>query len=251
MKFGIGQKLGVDLPSELKGSLPDVQTYDRMYKGENRWKFSNIYSLSIGEGELLVSPLKLVNLAATIANRGWYVTPHYVKGFGRIGQGIPHSYLEKHQTDIDYKFYLPVIEGMRMAVAAGTVNKMADIQGIDLCGKTGTAQNSKFNHKYDHSIFIGFAPMNNPKIAIAVFVEYGGWGGSAAAPVAALIAERFLKRKTEAIKLDEHVKKQRLMPPLSMLPGYKGPKPGLSPRKPDTIRKAVKLKPMLAIGSSQ
>ena len=251
VKFGIGQKLGVDLPSELKGSLPDVQTYDRMYKGENRWKFSNIYSLSIGEGELLVSPLKLVNLAATIANRGWYVTPHYVKGFGRIGQGIPHSYLEKHQTDIDYKFYLPVIEGMRMAVAAGTVNKMADIQGIDLCGKTGTAQNSKFNHKYDHSIFIGFAPMNNPKIAIAVFVEYGGWGGSAAAPVAALIAERFLKRKTEAIKLDEHVKKQRLMPPLSMLPGYKGPKSGPSPRKSDTIRKVVKLKPMLAIGSQQ
>ena len=251
VKFGIGQKLGVDLPSELKGSLPDVQTYDKMYKGENRWKFSNIYSLSIGEGELLVSPLKLVNLAATIANRGWYVTPHYVKGFGRIGQGIPHSYLEKHQTDIDYKFYLPVIEGMRMAVAAGTVNKMADIQGIDLCGKTGTAQNSKFNHKYDHSIFIGFAPMNNPKIAIAVFVEYGGWGGSAAAPVAALIAERFLKRKTEAIKLDEHVKKQRLMPPLSMLPGYKGPKSGPSPRKSDTIRKVVKLKPMLAIGSRQ
>lgn len=253
LKFGMGQKLGVDLPSELKGNLPDVETYDRIYRGENRWKFSNIYSLSIGEGELLVSPLKLVNLAATIANRGWYITPHYLKGFGRVGQGVPQQYLEKHQTDIDYKYYLPVIEGMRMAVAAGTVNKMADISGIDLCGKTGTAQNSKFNHKYDHSIFIGFAPMNNPKIAIAVFVEYGGWGGSAAAPVAALIAERFLKRKTEAIKLDEHVKKQRLMPPVSMLPGYKGPKilPVKPPRKVDSmrrdsVRKAAKLKPMMA-----
>ncbi|TAE26457.1 MAG: peptidoglycan glycosyltransferase [Cytophagales bacterium] len=254
VKFGIGQKLGVDLPSELKGNLPDVNTYDRVYGGENRWKFSNIYSLSIGEGELLISPLKLVNLAATIANRGWYITPHYVKGFGRIGQGIPQEYFQKHQTDIDYKHYLPVIEGMRMAVMAGTVTKMADIQGIDLCGKTGTSQNNKFGHKFDHSIFIGFAPMNNPKIAIAVFVEYGGWGGTAAGPVAALIAERYLKRKTEATKLDANVKKQNLMPPVSMLPGYKGPK--VLPAKPqprkadsirkDTTRKFEKLKPLMA-----
>ncbi|KAB7727054.1 peptidoglycan glycosyltransferase [Rudanella paleaurantiibacter] len=255
-KFGIGQKLGVDLPTELKGSLPDVETYDKLYRGKNTWKFSNIYSLSIGEGELLVNPLKLVNLAATIANRGWYITPHYVKGIGRVGEGIPQEYLKRHETDIAYQHYLPVIEGMRMAVAAGTVNKMADIPGIDLCGKTGTAQNNKFGHKYDHSIFIGFAPMNNPKIAIAVFVEYGGWGGSAAAPVAALIAERYLKRKTEATKLDEHVKKQYLLPPVSMLPGYKGPKKAPQIRKPepvqkDTGRKVEKLKPMMASNSGE
>ncbi|WP_019988270.1 penicillin-binding transpeptidase domain-containing protein [Rudanella lutea] len=255
-KFGIGQKLGVDLPTELKGSLPDVETYDKLYRGKNTWKFSNIYSLSIGEGELLVNPLKLVNLAATIANRGWYITPHYVKGVGRVGEGVPQEYLKRHETDIAYQHYLPVIEGMRMAVAAGTVNKMADIPGIDLCGKTGTAQNNKFGHKYDHSIFIGFAPMNNPKIAIAVFVEYGGWGGSAAAPVAALIAERYLKRKTEATKLDEHVKKQYLLPPVSMLPGYKGPKQAPQIRKPDSMRKDTgrkveKLKPMMASNSGE
>lgn len=255
-KFGIGQKLGVDLPTELKGSLPDVETYDKLYRGKNTWKFSNIYSLSIGEGELLVNPLKLVNLAATIANRGWYITPHYVKGIGRVGEGVPQEYLKRHETDIAYQHYLPVIEGMRMAVAAGTVNKMADIPGIDLCGKTGTAQNNKFGHKYDHSIFIGFAPMNNPKIAIAVFVEYGGWGGSAAAPVAALIAERYLKRKTEATKLDEHVKKQYLLPPVSMLPGYKGPKQAPQIRKPDSMRKDTgrkveKLKPMMASNSGE
>ncbi len=241
-KFGIGQKLGVDLPSERIGNLPSVDTYDKAYRGELRWKFSNIYSLSIGEGELLASPLKLANLAATIANRGWYIDPHYVKGIGKLGEGIPDNFKEKHYTDIDQPYFQPVIEGMRLAVSAGTVKREANIPGIDLCGKTGTAQNAKFGHAHDHSIFIGFAPMNNPKIAIAVFVENAGWGGEAAASVAALVAERYIKGKTEAQgqKLREWLMKQNYMPPLFMLPGASKPAPpARRPQAPvkDTIRK--------------
>ena len=131
-----------------------------------------------------------------MANRGWYYPPHYVRGIGKIGEGIPDTYKIKHHTAIDRPYFDPVIEGMRMAVMAGTVKKEADLPGIELCGKTGTSQNAKFGHKHDHSIFIGFAPMNNPKIAIAVFVENAGWGGVAAASTAALVAERYLTRTT-------------------------------------------------------
>lgn len=235
-KFGIGARLGVDLPSELKGNLPTPEYYDKAYRGALRWKFSNVYSLSIGEGELLISPLKLVNLAATIANRGWYITPHYIKGLGKVGVGVPEEYKVRHETGIDYKYYLPVIDGMRGAVANGTVTPLANIAGIDLCGKTGTSQNAKYGHKFDHSIFIGFAPMNNPKIAVAVFVENAGWGGKAAASVAALVAERYLKRKTEAKKLDEMVKASNYLPPASSL---LSPKKS-APAKKDTTQKEPK-----------
>lgn len=235
-KFGIGARLGVDLPSELKGNLPTPEYYDKAYRGALRWKFSNVYSLSIGEGELLISPLKLVNLAATIANRGWYITPHYIKGLGKVGVGVPEEYKVRHETGIDYKYYLPVIDGMRGAVANGTVTPLANIAGIDLCGKTGTSQNAKYGHKFDHSIFIGFAPMNNPKIAVAVFVENAGWGGKAAASVAALVAERYLKRKTEAKKLDEMVKASNYLPPASSL---LAPKKS-APAKKDTTQKEPK-----------
>ncbi|AUD01508.1 penicillin-binding transpeptidase domain-containing protein [Spirosoma pollinicola] len=240
-KFGIGDRLGIDLPSETKGNLPTPEYYDKAYRGSLRWKFSNVYSLSIGEGELLISPLKLVNLAATIANRGWFITPHYIKGFGKAGVGLPAEYRERHETGIDYKYYLPVIDGMRGAVAHGTVTPLANIAGIDLCGKTGTSQNNKFGHKFDHSIFIGFAPMNNPKIAVAVFVENAGWGGKAAASVAALVAERYLKRKTEALKLDAQVKASNYLPPVTSLPGFKKP---VAPKK-DTTQQKPAPKPMM------
>lgn len=230
-KFGIGQKLGVDLPSELKGNLPTVSYYDKVYGGQLRWKFSNVYSLSIGEGELLISPLKLANLAAIIANRGYYITPHYIKGLGKAGVGVPKQYTERHEIGIDRQHYLPVIDGMRRAVVGGTVTPLVNTTNIDLCGKTGTSQNAKYGHKYDHSIFVGFAPMNNPKIAIAVFVERAGWGGGAAASVAALVAERYLKRKTEAKKLEAKVLATPSLPPINM-----APKPSI-PKKPDSLRK--------------
>ena len=238
-KFGMGSRLGVDLPSELRGNLPNVELYDRIYGGQNRWKFSNVYSLSIGEGELLISPLKLANLAATIANRGWYITPHYIKGFGKAGVGVPAEYRERHETGIDYNYYLPVIEGMRGAVTHGTVTPLANIAGIELCGKTGTSQNAKYGHKFDHSIFIGFAPMNDPKIAVAVFVERAGWGGTAAASVAALVAERYLKRKTEAKKLEAQVMAANYMPPAV------APQKPQEPVRKDTTRKADAPKPIM------
>lgn len=240
-KFGIGQRLGVDLPSELKGNLPSVDDYDKMYRGQYRWKFSNVYSLSIGEGELLISPLKLVNLAATIANRGYYITPHYIRGFGRPGVGVPAQYLQRHETGIDRQYYLPVIDGMRAAVVHGTVTPMANIAGTDLCGKTGTSQNAKRGHKFDHSIFVGFAPMNNPKIAIAVFVENAGWGGNAAASVAALVVERYLKRKTEATRLDAKIKAANYLPPVGM---QAKPKDPVQPRKESPKKDSV-LKPLM------
>ncbi len=246
-KFGIGQKLGVDLPSELKGNLPDVDYYDRIYGGPLRWKFSNIYSLSIGEGELLISPLKLVNVVATVANRGYYITPHYIKGIGKAGVGLPAQYRERHETHIDRKHFLPVIEGMRMAVTAGTVNGMANLPDVELCGKTGTSQNARSDHKHDHSIFVGFAPMNNPKIAVAVFVERAGWGGNAAAMVAALVAERYLKRRTDAYALDGYVKKQNYLPPLTTLPAARH-MPKSAPAKRDSLKT---LKPFMTRVSSQ
>ncbi len=219
-KFGIGQRLGVDLPSERRGNLPDVSYYDKVYKGANRWKFSYVASLSIGEGELLISPLKLVNLAAAIANRGWYITPHYIKGFGNVGTSMPHEFLDRHDTGVDRPYFLPVIDGMRRAVISGSA-KSANLNGLDMCGKTGTSQNAKYGHKFDHSIFVGFAPMNDPKIAVVVFVENAGWGGSVAAPIGALMAERFIKGHTESKKLALKLMAASFLPPIGGIPGFR------------------------------
>lgn len=187
-KFGFGQKLGIDLPSEAKGVLPDAEYYDKRI-GQNQWRFGQIYSLSIGEGELLITPLKLANLAAIIANRGWYIAPHLVKGVGKNENPLP-EFKEKHETGVNRLYFEEVVNGMEMAVVRGTVSRGAIIPDIQMCGKTGTSQNKKGK---DHSIFIAFAPKYNPKIAIAVFVENGGFGGFAAAPVASLIIEKYLK----------------------------------------------------------
>jgi penicillin-binding protein 2 len=188
-KFGIGQRLGIDLPSERKGNLPDKKYYDKIY-GEGRWKFSNIYSVSIGEGEILITPLKMANVAAIIANKGYFYTPHVIHGVGdkkRLGS----EFTTRHETNVSPQHFDPVITGMIGAVEAGTA-KNAHIQGMTVAGKTGTSQNKKGD---DHSIFIGFAPVENPKIAIAVFVENAGFGGSAAAPIAGLIMEKYISRK--------------------------------------------------------
>jgi len=231
-RFGIGQKLGFDLPSELKGKLPDVAYYDKAY-GALRWKFSTIYSLSIGEGELLINPLKMANVAAIIANRGYYYTPHLVHGIGTPGKGIDPKYLEKHEVGVDPRHFETVISGMQMAVEAGTVMGMARIPDITVCGKTGTSQNKKGD---DHSIFIGFAPRDNPKIAIAAFVENGKWGGTAAAPVAMLLIEKYIKRRVDNKKLDEYVKSTNYMQNV-ILPTQ--PKPA-APKKPDTTQRPAK-----------
>ena len=192
--FGFGRKLGIDLGNEKKGNLPNVDYYNRIYKGEKTWKFSNIYSLSIGEGELVVSPLKMANLAAIIANRGWYIPPHLVKGVGDK-RAIDPFYKTPVPVGVDSKYFKVVIEGMRDAVLHGTVGSEGRIPDIVMCGKTGTSQNKK--GQKDHSIFIAFAPMDHPKIAIAVFVENAGFGGFAAAPIASLVIEKYLKGRVD------------------------------------------------------
>jgi penicillin-binding protein 2 len=191
--FGFGRKLGVDLGNEKKGILPNVEYYNSVYKGEKMWKFSNIYSISIGEGEIVVSPLKMANLAAIIANRGWYIPPHVVKGIG-LQKSIDPFYKTPVKVGVDAKYFNVVIDGMEDAVTHGTVEADGRIPDIKMVGKTGTSQNQKGK---DHSIFIAFAPRDNPKIAIAVFVENAGFGGSAAAPIASLVVEKYLKRKVD------------------------------------------------------
>lgn len=191
--FGFGRKLGVDLGNEKKGILPNVDYYNSVYKGEKMWKFSNIYSISIGEGEIVVSPLKMANLAAIIANRGWYIPPHVVKGVG-LQKSIDPFYKTPVKVGVESKYFNVVIDGMEDAVTHGTVEADGRIPDIKMVGKTGTSQNQKGK---DHSIFIAFAPRDNPKIAIAVFVENAGFGGSAAAPIASLVVEKYLKRKVD------------------------------------------------------
>ncbi len=188
-KFGFGQRLETDLPSIKSGYVPDVPFYNKWY-GEGRWAFSTIYSLSIGQGELGVIPLQMANLSATIANRGYYYVPHFVKTIDKV-DGIPEKFKEKHSIDIDRKYIDIVIDGMYGVVyePGGTARRARIHDSIVVCGKTGTAQNP---HGEDHSVFIAFAPKDNPQIAIAVYVENAGGGGRWAAPIASLMMEKYL-----------------------------------------------------------
>jgi len=206
--FGFGRKLGVDLGNEKKGILPNVDYYNSVYKGNKAWKFSNIYSISIGEGEIVVSPLKMANLAAIIANRGWYIPPHVVKGVG-LKKVIDPFYKTPVKVGVEAKYFDVVIDGMQDAVNNGTVGPDGKIPDINMVGKTGTSQNQKGK---DHSIFIAFAPRDNPKIAIAVFVENAGFGGTAAAPIASLVVEKYLKRKVDRKSVESKFMQMNYLP---------------------------------------
>lgn len=242
-KFGIGEQLGVDLPSEKRGSLPDVGYYDKVY-GEKRWKFSNVYSLSIGEGELLITPIKMANVAAIIANRGYFYTPHIVSGIGKKNNPLP-EYKVRHETGIDSRHFETIIPGMVGAVEAGTVMGMARIAGIHIAGKTGTSQNKKGQA---HAIFIAFAPAVNPKIAIAVFVENGVWGGVSAAPVGNLVIERYLKGKTENKAIENYILNKNYMPRIeASTPAPKKPEPQDTIRKKDITTPLAEKKPTSAL----
>lgn len=186
VSMGYGYKLGVDLPGESRGFIPNSAFYNKAY-GEGHWVANTIISVSIGQGEVLATPLQIANLCATIANRGYYITPHVVKEI--VGVGLPHRLHEKHHTTIDKKYYSDVVEGMRMAVTGGTCRQAA-FSDVEVCGKTGTAQNP---HGKDHSAFMGFAPMNNPKIAICVYVENAGFGATFGVPIGSLMMEKYLK----------------------------------------------------------
>lgn len=188
--FGFGRKLGSDFPSELGGFIPDSKYYNRVY-GKGAWKGTTVISLSIGQGEIGCTPLHMANLCATLANRGWYRTPHIIKDSEHVK--IDDKYRKKNYTMVDTVHFKKVVGGMYRAVnsgfGSGGTASIAAVKGLDICGKTGTAQNP---HGDDHSVFICFAPKDNPKIAVAAYVENGGFGATWAAPIASLLTEMYL-----------------------------------------------------------
>ena len=190
LSFGFGRKLGSDFPSELGGNIPTSSFYDKIY-GKGAWRFQTVISLSIGQGEIGATPLQIANLAAIMANRGYYYIPHIVKD--SEGVEIDPKYKERQYTMVDTTHFHTAVEGMYMAVngggSAGGTAFSARIPGLDVCGKTGTAQNP---HGKDNSVFICFAPKDNPKIAVAAYVENAGFGATWALPVASLMLEKYL-----------------------------------------------------------
>lgn len=186
VSMGFGYPLGIDLPGEKRGMIPNSKFYDKAYRGS--WNGLTIISIAIGQGEVTATPLQIANLGATIANRGYYVTPHVVKDVA--GEPLDSVYSQRHYTMVDKVHYEEVVQGMRAAVLGGTC-RVANLPDIEVCGKTGTAQ----NRGKDHSAFMGFAPMNDPKIAIAVYVENGGWGATYGVPIGRLMIEQYLKGK--------------------------------------------------------
>ena len=207
--FGFGRKLGSDFPAELAGSIPSSRTYNRSY-GRGRWNSTSVISLSIGQGEILATPMHLANLCATIANRGHYYIPHIVKA--SEGVEIDPRFYERQYTLVDTTHFPKVIRGMWMAVnapaGAGGTARVAHVDSLDICGKTGTAQNPR---GADNSVFICFAPKDNPKIALAAYVENGGFGAAYAAPIASLMAEKYLKGKTSRPELEKRMMETNLM----------------------------------------
>jgi len=191
MSFGFGQKLNTDFTNELKGIVPNKELYNRIY-GEKSWSALTVLSLAIGQGELGITPLQMANMTAAIANRGYYITPHIVKEI-EGNYELDSRFKEKHHTLIDSSYYEIVIDGMDLAVngepGSGSTARSAHLEDIVVCGKTGTAENP---HGEDHSIFIAFAPKHNPQIALAVYIENGGFGSTWAAPTARLMTEQYL-----------------------------------------------------------
>ena len=188
-KFGMGRALEIDFPREGKGNYPTSDYYTKRYK-QDRWNSIWIRSLAIGQGELLATNLQLANMAAILANQGYYYIPHLAKGFKDEGVNIPQRFKKKIEVDIALKHFQNVVDGMEQVVLNGTARR-AFINDISVCGKTGTAQNP---HGEDHSIFFAFAPKENPQIALAVYIENGGGGGTYAAPIASLMIEKYIRR---------------------------------------------------------
>lgn len=212
LSFGFGQKLGSDFPSELGGNIPSSNFYNKRY-GRGRWRFPTIVSLSIGQGEIGATPLQIANLAATMANRGFYYIPHLVKDSKDIA--IDPKYHERKYTMVDTSHFHVAVKGMYMAVngggAAGGTAFGAAIPGIEVCGKTGTAQNP---HGKDNSVFICFAPKDDPKIAVAAYIENAGFGATWACPIASLMIEKYLNGTVseERKAVETRVRTTRLIP---------------------------------------
>ena len=184
--FGLGQFLGVDLPTGRRGFVPDGSYYNRVYRSD-RWKSPTVISLAIGQGELVVTPIQLANVAAAMANRGYWYTPHVVRQIGS-NPVDPEIFHFKHVTTIDPEHFDIIIQGMADVFESGTA-RASRLDGLPMAGKTGTAENP---HGQDHSIFMAFAPVDNPKIALAIIVENGYWGSRWAAPIASLMMEKYI-----------------------------------------------------------
>lgn len=203
VSMGFGYKLGIDMPSEARGMIPNADYYDKYHN--SHWTGLSVISISIGQGEVTLTPLQIANLGATIANRGYYITPHVVKSIE--GGKIADSLKVKHKTLVDPKNYEIVVNGMRRSVLGGTCHA-ANNPWYEVCGKTGTAQ----NRGHDHSVFMGFAPRENPKIAVAVYVENGGWGATYGVPIGALLMEQYINGKLseESEKKAEEIQNKRI-----------------------------------------
>ena len=204
LSFGFGDRLGSDFLGEGTGYVPTREFYDKRF--HNSWNAFTVLSLSIGQGELGCTPLQMANLAATVANRGYYYIPHIVRNVE--GQdSLDTRFYERHYTKVDTKYFDEMVEGMWRGVNVDGTGRLAYLKDLDVCGKTGTAQNPR---GADHSTFISFAPRNNPRIAIAVYVEHGGFGAEAAVPIASLIEEMYLTGEVRRPELVEYVKNKHI-----------------------------------------
>ena len=212
--FGLGHKLGTDMLHETRGNIPTAEYYEKIYgKG---WRSTYMMFIGIGQGEIQMSTLQIANLAAIIANKGYYYIPHLIKGFKNKEYLIPETFRVKHQSGVDAKYFTPVIDGMDMAVASKWCGWSTPIPGIVLCGKTGTSQNPPYE---DHAVFMAFAPKENPKIAIAILIENAGFGAQSSAPIASLIVEKYLTGKIEApfrLAREKEMKAKNLLGPPKM-----------------------------------
>jgi penicillin-binding protein 2 len=204
--FGLGEFMGYDLPTGRRGKAPTSKTYKRIYPNGG-WRSTAIVSNAIGQGEVLMTPIQLANMMAAVANHGYYYTPHIIRSIE--GETIDKKYRTKHVTTVDRKYFQPVIDGLFDVYNMGTAHAL-QVEGIEICGKTGTAENyAKINGKrvklQDHSIFVAFAPRHNPKIAIAVLVENGYWGARWAGPITSLMIEKYLRKKITRTDLEKRM----------------------------------------------
>ena len=209
-EFGLGRNLDIDFQPEKSGNIPTTKLYDKLYRGRT-WRSPTIVSVGIGQGELQLTTLQMANLAAIIANRGSYYTPHLVKEYLNVDEPIDDKYTTLKKVSIDSIHFEKVIQGMAKVTTAGTAN-WSHITDISICGKTGTAQNP---HGKDHSIFFAFAPRENPQIAIAVYVENAGDGGAFAAPIASLMIEKYLKEQIRTANrqyMEDYILRSNLIP---------------------------------------
>ena len=249
--FGLGQFMGYDLPTGKKGKIPTSKTYKKMYPG---WGYSGktIVSNAIGQGEVLMTPIQLANMMATVANQGYYYTPHIIKKIK--GETIDKKFTTKHVTTIDKKYFAPMISGLFDVYNFGTASALR-VEGIDICGKTGTAENfAKIGGKRvqleDHSIFVAFAPKDNPKIAIAILVENGGYGATIAGPIASLMIEKYLRHKITRTDLEKRTLERSLQDRYAKLGGLSDVVK-LDMRRKDSILKSKTIVPKIIIDSSK